>query len=68
VRCWREKLVWEASKRCVRDRRRGQAGGAPWQVPLPIEVVAFGHESTALKICDALAECDLGRGATAAHP
>jgi ribose 5-phosphate isomerase A len=27
---------------------------------LPIEVVAFGHESTALRICDALAECDLG--------
>ncbi len=30
------------------------------QFPLPIEVVAFGHESTALRICDALSECDLG--------
>ena len=25
-----------------------------------IEVVPFGHATTALRICDALAECDLG--------
>ncbi len=56
----REKLVWEASRRCVviadaskRVKRLGRS-------PLPVEVVAFGHESTALRICDALAECDLG--------
>jgi ribose 5-phosphate isomerase A len=28
--------------------------------PLPIEVVAFGHKITALRICDALTECDIG--------
>jgi ribose 5-phosphate isomerase A len=28
--------------------------------PLPIEVVAFGHKTTALRICDALVECDIG--------
>jgi ribose 5-phosphate isomerase A len=56
----REKLVWEASKRCVviadADKRVAKLG----KFPLPIEVVAFGHEITALRICDALAECDLG--------
>jgi ribose 5-phosphate isomerase A len=30
--------------------------------PLPIEVVAFGHKTTALRICDALAEADIGVG------
>ena len=56
----REKLVWEASRRCVvvadASKRVAQLG----RFPLPIEVVAFGHESTALRICDALSECDLG--------
>ena len=28
--------------------------------PLPIEVVAFGHETTMQRICDALVECDIG--------
>jgi ribose 5-phosphate isomerase A len=28
--------------------------------PLPIEVVAFGHKTTQPRICDALAECDIG--------
>jgi ribose 5-phosphate isomerase A len=56
----REKLVWEASRRCVviadaakRVRRLGA-------FPLPIEVVAFGHRTTAARLCDAFAECDLG--------
>ena len=56
----REKLVWEASRRCVviadAEKRVARLG----KFPLPIEVVAFGHETTALRICDALAECDLG--------
>ena len=30
------------------------------KAPLPIEVIAFGHESTARRICDALVECDIG--------
>ncbi len=55
----REKLVWEASKRCVaiadatkRVRRLGA-------FPLPIEVIPFGHLSTVRRLCDALASCDL---------
>ena len=56
----REKLVWEASKRCVviadAEKRVAKLG----KFPLPIEVVAFGHETTMLRICDALGECDLG--------
>ncbi|MBS0363926.1 MAG: ribose-5-phosphate isomerase RpiA [Proteobacteria bacterium] len=56
----REKLVWEASKRCV------VIGDAAKQVPLlgryalPIEVVAFGHKTTADRICDVLAEFEIG--------
>jgi ribose 5-phosphate isomerase A len=56
----REKLVWEASRHCVaiadaskRVRRLGAC-------PLPIEVVAFGHRKTALRLCDALSDCDIG--------
>src|ERR1700741_2730470 len=56
----REKLVWEASRRCVviadaskRVRRLGA-------FPLPIEVVAFGHKKTALRLSDALSDCDIG--------
>ena len=56
----REKLVWEASRRCVviadAEKRVAKLG----KFPLPIEVVAFGHETTMLRICDALSECDLG--------
>jgi ribose 5-phosphate isomerase A len=56
----REKLVWEASRRCVvigdPTKRVPRLG----KCPLPIEVIAFGHEATSLRICDALAECDLG--------
>ncbi|MES2896876.1 MAG: ribose-5-phosphate isomerase RpiA [Pseudomonadota bacterium] len=56
----REKLVWEASKRCVVIADAAKRVKLLGQFPLPIEVVAFGHETTALRICDALAECDLG--------
>ncbi len=56
----REKLVWEASRRCVviadSAKRVAQLG----KFPLPIEVIAFGHQSTMARICDALSECDLG--------
>jgi ribose 5-phosphate isomerase A len=55
----REKLVWEASRRCVviadASKRARRLGG----VPLPIEVIGFGHRMTALRLCDAFAECDL---------
>lgn len=56
----REKLVWEASKRCVVIADAAKQVKTLGKFPLPIEVVAFGHETTALRICDALAECDLG--------
>ncbi len=56
----REKLVWEASKRCVviaDDAKRVPMLG---RFALPIEVVAFGHTTTMARICDALAECEIG--------
>ncbi|MBW8813946.1 MAG: ribose-5-phosphate isomerase RpiA [Caulobacterales bacterium] len=56
----REKLVWEASKRCVVIADAAKQVKTLGKFALPIEVVAFGHKTTALKICDALAECDLG--------
>ena len=55
-----EKLVWEASRRCVviadAAKRCKQLGRSP----LPIEVVAFGHESTCRRLTDALSDCDIG--------
>jgi ribose 5-phosphate isomerase A len=56
----REKLVWEASRRCVVIADAAKCVSTLGKFPLPIEVVAFGHETTALRICDALAECDIG--------
>ena len=56
----REKLVWEASRRCVVIADAAKRVAMLGKRPLPIEVVAFGHESTARRICDALVECDLG--------
>jgi ribose 5-phosphate isomerase A len=56
----REKLVWEASRRCVVIADAAKRVPALGKFPLPIEVVAFGHVSTMARICDALTECDLG--------
>jgi ribose 5-phosphate isomerase A len=56
----REKLVWEASSRCVVIADAGKKVARLGKFPLPIEVIPFGHKSTALRICDALAECDIG--------
>ena len=56
----REKIVAAASQKfvCIIDSsKRVDVLG---RFPLPIEVVAFGHKTTALRICDALAECDIG--------
>ena len=56
----REKLVWEASRRCVVIAEATKPvkilGGI---YPLPIEVVAFGHKTTALRICDVLSEFEI---------
>jgi ribose 5-phosphate isomerase A len=56
----REKLVWEASKRCITIADASKVVPMLGKFPLPIEVVAFGHKTTSLRICDALAECDIG--------
>ena len=56
----REKLVWEASRRCVVIGDAAKRVPRLGKAPLPIEVIAFGHESTARRICDALVECDVG--------
>jgi ribose 5-phosphate isomerase A len=56
----REKLVWEASKRCVVIADAAKHVETLGKFALPIEVVAFGHKTTSLRICDALAECDIG--------
>ena len=47
----REKLVWEASRRCIAIADAGKLGGVfGGRFPLPVEVVAFGHASTAKRI------------------
>jgi ribose 5-phosphate isomerase A len=56
----REKLVWEASHRCVVIADAAKRVEVLGRFPLPIEVVAFGHETTMQRICDALVECDIG--------
>jgi ribose 5-phosphate isomerase A len=56
----REKLVWEASARSVVIADAAKHVACLGAFPLPIEVVAFGHKSTALRICDALVDCDIG--------
>jgi len=56
----REKLVWEASRRCVVIADAAKQVTMLGAFPLPIEVIPFGHLTTANRICDALAECDLG--------
>ena len=58
----REKLVWEASKRSVVIADAAKRVATLGKFPLPIEVVAFGHKTTALRLSDALAECDIGIG------
>lgn len=56
----REKLVWEASKRCVVIAEATKHVTVLGKFLLPIEVVSFGHVTTMARICDALAECEIG--------
>ena len=56
----REKLVWEASLRCVVIADAAKAVKMLGRFALPIEVVPFGHTTTAGRIADALAWCDIG--------
>lgn len=50
----REKLVWTASRRCVVVADAGKRLPRLGRFPLPIEVVAFGHAATAVRIADAV--------------
>ena len=54
-----EKLVWEASARCVVIADAGKSVARLGACLLPVEVVAFGHESTGRRISDALAGAGL---------
>jgi len=56
----REKLVWEASKRCIVIADAAKRVEKLGKFPLPIEVVAFGHKTTQARICDVLAEHEIG--------
>lgn len=55
----REKLVWEASRRCVVIAEAAKDVKALGKYPLPIEVVAFGHATTANRICDVLSDAEI---------
>ncbi|MEY4255913.1 MAG: ribose-5-phosphate isomerase [Pseudomonadota bacterium] len=55
----REKLVWEASRRCVVIADHAKVVLTLGAFSLPIEVVAFGHLTIASRIVDALIDCDI---------
>ena len=55
----REKLVWEASKRCVVIADAAKKVDTLGKFPLPIEVVRFGHVHTGHRLADIAAEFDL---------
>ncbi|CAN5446417.1 ribose-5-phosphate isomerase RpiA [soil metagenome] len=55
----REKLVWEASKRCVVIADAAKSVKVLGKFPLPIEVVRFGHVHTGQRLADIAAEFDL---------
>jgi ribose 5-phosphate isomerase A len=53
----REKLVWEASRRCVVIADASKRVAMLGRFTLPIEVVPFGHTTTLRRIVDGLADC-----------
>jgi ribose 5-phosphate isomerase A len=53
----REKLVWEASKRCVVIADAAKVVGQLGAFSLPVEVVVFGHVVTRARIAQVLADC-----------
>jgi ribose 5-phosphate isomerase A len=61
----REKLVWEASARCLCIADAAKVVPVLGAFPLPIEVVAFGHKTTANRIADVLADHDIALPARA---
>lgn len=60
----REKLVWEASTRCIVIADAAKVVDHLGRFRLPIEVVAFGHRTTANRIADVLADHGFGQGAS----
>jgi ribose 5-phosphate isomerase A len=56
----REKLVWEASAHRVVIADASKLPGRFGRYPLPIEVVAFGHKTTAARIDGTLAALGVG--------
>lgn len=46
----REKLVWEASERCLVIADAAKRVATLGRFPLPVEVVAFGHATTARRV------------------
>ncbi|WP_396593608.1 ribose-5-phosphate isomerase RpiA [Brevundimonas sp. R86498] len=55
----REKLVWEASDRCIVIADAAKVVPVLGTFPLPIEVVAFGHKATANRIMDVLIDHEI---------
>ncbi len=55
----REKLVWEASARCIVIADHAKVVPVLGAFPLPIEVVAFGHKTTGNRIADVLIDHDI---------
>jgi len=53
----REKLVWEASRRCVVIADASKRVEMLGRHPLPIEVIPFGHTTTLRRIVAGLADC-----------
>jgi len=53
----REKLVWEASRRCLVIADSSKRVAMLGRFPLPIEVVPFGHGTTLRRIAAGLADC-----------
>jgi ribose 5-phosphate isomerase A len=60
----REKLVWEASARCVVIADASKTPGRFGRFPLSIEVAAFGHTTTAKRIDAALGDLGIAARAT----
>lgn len=59
----REKLVWEASDRCIVIADQAKVVPVLGAFPLPIEVVAFGHKTTANRLADVLIDHDISQPA-----
>jgi ribose 5-phosphate isomerase A len=55
----REKLVWEASTRCIAIADASKHAPILGGYPLPVEVVAFGRETTAARIAAVLLDAGL---------